>query len=176
MCDNEKIGAYIASLRKAVGLTQAELGERLGVTGQAVSGWERGEFLPDTGILQDLALILDTSVDALLGGGSCGWRYRRRVTVEQMTEAIACIRRMRELLGADHFLYRTMVDALDERMHSSVEMAFAEDRYREAYVVEALCECARNGDYVDLTDVQRNIHAERPRDAAIAILRELGMK
>lgn len=42
MCDNEKIGAYIASLRKAVGLTQAELGERLGVTGQAVSGWERG--------------------------------------------------------------------------------------------------------------------------------------
>ena len=99
MCDNEKIGAYIASLRKAVGLTQAELGERLGVTGQAVSGWERGEFLPDTGILQDLALILDTSVDALLGGGSCGWRYRRRVTVEQMTEAIACIRRMRELRG-----------------------------------------------------------------------------
>ena len=69
-----------------------------------------------------------------------------------------------------------MVDALDERMHSSVEMAFAEDRYREAYVVEALCECARNGDYVDLTDVQRNIHAERPRDAGIAILRELGMK
>ena len=62
MCDNEKIGAYIASLRKAVGLTQAGLGERLGVTGQAVSGWERGEFLPDTGILQDLALILDTSV------------------------------------------------------------------------------------------------------------------
>ena len=83
---------------------------------------------------------------------------------------------MRELLGADHFLYRTMVDALDNRMHSSVEMAFVEDRYREAYVVEALCECARNGDYVDLTDVQRNIHAERPRDTAIAILRELGMK
>lgn len=176
MCDNEKIGAYIASLRKAAGLTQTELGERLGVTGQAVSGWERGEFLPDTGILQDLALILDTSVDALLGGGSCGWRYRRRVTVEQMTEAIACIRRMQELLGADHFFYRTMVDALDERMHSSVEMTFAEDRYREAYVVEALCECARHGDYVDLTDVQRNIHAERPRDAGIATLRELGMK
>ena len=115
MCirDREQIGAYIAARRKAVGLTQAELGERLGITAQSVSNWERGETMPDTGLLQDLALILDTSADELLGAGSCGWRYRRRVTVERMSEAISCIQRLRELLGEDHFMYRTMIDALD---------------------------------------------------------------
>lgn len=131
MLNQEQIGAYIAARRKAVGLTQAELGERLGITAQSVSNWERGETMPDTGLLQDLALILDTSADELLGAGSCGWRYRRRVTVERMSEAISCIQRLRELLGEDHFMYRTMIDALDKKMNSSIELIFKEERFRE---------------------------------------------
>lgn len=39
----EKVGEQIAVLRKAKGLTQSELGERIGVSFQAVSKWERGE-------------------------------------------------------------------------------------------------------------------------------------
>ena len=42
MLNQEQIGAYIAARRKVVGLTQAELGERLGITAQSVSNWERG--------------------------------------------------------------------------------------------------------------------------------------
>ncbi len=40
--DTRKIGEQIAALRKSKGLTQNELGERLGVSFQAVSKWERG--------------------------------------------------------------------------------------------------------------------------------------
>ncbi len=40
--NTEKIGEHIASLRKEKGLTQSDLGERLGVSFQAVSKWERG--------------------------------------------------------------------------------------------------------------------------------------
>lgn len=40
--DTKKIGAYIQACRKEAGLTQAELGEKLGVTPQSVSNWERG--------------------------------------------------------------------------------------------------------------------------------------
>lgn len=176
MLNQEQIGAYIAARRKAVGLTQAELGERLGITAQSVSNWERGETMPDTGLLQDLALILDTSADELLGAGSCGWRYRRRVTVERMSEAISCIQRLRELLGDDHFMYRTMIDALDKKMNSSIELIFKEERFRDAYVAEALCECARKGDYVDISDVRRNIKSERARNSAVEVLREFGLK
>ena len=40
--DVKKVGALIARLRKEKGLTQRELGERLGVSDRAVSKWERG--------------------------------------------------------------------------------------------------------------------------------------
>lgn len=40
--DTKKIGDYMQVCRKEAGLTQAELGEKLGVTPQSVSNWERG--------------------------------------------------------------------------------------------------------------------------------------
>ena len=57
------VGNQIAMLRKQKGLTQNDLGERLGVSFQAVSKWERGETLPDTAILLDMAEVLETTVD-----------------------------------------------------------------------------------------------------------------
>ena len=40
--DQIKIGKFIAERRKSLGLTQARLGEMLGITDRAVSKWERG--------------------------------------------------------------------------------------------------------------------------------------
>ena len=37
----------IAFVRKAAGLTQEQLGTKLGITGQAVSKWEKGSGCPD---------------------------------------------------------------------------------------------------------------------------------
>ena len=42
MFEMQKTGARIAALRRARGMTQQELGERLGLSFQAVSNWERG--------------------------------------------------------------------------------------------------------------------------------------
>ena len=68
--DNLKIGQYIQNLRKAAGMTQKELGDKLNISFQAVSKWENGDTLPDTGILLDLCDILHTTADKLLNGGS----------------------------------------------------------------------------------------------------------
>lgn len=61
-----KIGEHIAMLRKNAGFTQESLSERLGVTPQAVSKWERGAGFPDISVLTDLAFALDVSTDDLL--------------------------------------------------------------------------------------------------------------
>ena len=53
--------------RLDAGLTQAVLAEQLGVSDRAVSRWERGISSPDVTLLPRLALVLGTSVDALLG-------------------------------------------------------------------------------------------------------------
>lgn len=41
--NNEKMGAFIAELRKEKGITQRELAAKLNITDKALSKWERGE-------------------------------------------------------------------------------------------------------------------------------------
>ena len=174
--DLKSIGNYLRQQRARLPLTQAELAERLNVSAQSVSNWERGESLPDVALLPDLARILDCSIDAMLGGGQNMGCYRRRITVAQMREAIGCIERFRALLGQDHFMVRTIIDALEQRMSSAIEPAFAQDQYRDAYVAEALLACVDHGDYVDLNDVREHIASPRVRETTLSLLREKGLR
>ncbi len=60
-----ELGSRIAEARKNRSMTQEQLADRLGVSFQAVSTWERGENLPDTGHLAALAKALNLSLDSL---------------------------------------------------------------------------------------------------------------
>ena len=66
--DNKKIGKLIAKLRNEQGLTQQELGDKIGVGFRAVSKWERGLTLPDISNINELSKILGISSDELLSG------------------------------------------------------------------------------------------------------------
>lgn len=66
--NNQKTGALIAAIRKEQGLTQEQLGEKLHVTGKAVSKWERGLSFPGVDILEKLAGVLGVTVTELLAG------------------------------------------------------------------------------------------------------------
>lgn len=174
--NGEKIGAFISSCRREQNLTQGELGERLGVSPQSVSNWERGESLPDICILMDLSELLHCSVDALLSGGDRSTAYRRYITVAQMREALAAISRIGALLGHDHFVYRTMVEALDARMNSSIEEAFTNDALTEVYAAEFLIECVQKGDYADPRDVSTHIKPQKAREYVLKLLRDKGIR
>lgn len=63
---NKSINKKIYELRKARSLTQEQLGQKLGISGQAVSKWEKSESLPDIMVLPQLCDILGISIDALL--------------------------------------------------------------------------------------------------------------
>lgn len=65
--DIMKVGANISRLRKSAGLTQTELADRLNVSFQAVSNWERGQSCPDIANLMELASLFEVSVDRILG-------------------------------------------------------------------------------------------------------------
>jgi len=68
--NQNQIGKFIAELRKNKHMTQAELGEKLGVTNKTVSRWENGNYMPDLSLLAQLARELGVSVNELLCG-SC---------------------------------------------------------------------------------------------------------
>jgi transcriptional regulator with XRE-family HTH domain len=63
----ETFGQRFTRLRKQRGLTQEELGEKIGISGQAVSKWENDASMPDVGILVQLSDLLCVSLDELLG-------------------------------------------------------------------------------------------------------------
>lgn len=67
--EKKTIGSFIAALRKANGLTQKELAEKLNVSDKAVSRWERDECYPDLTMIPALAEIFCVSCDELLNGG-----------------------------------------------------------------------------------------------------------
>ena len=171
-----KIGQFIQSCRKDLKMTQAELAERLNVSPQSVSNWERGESLPDVGLLPDLAQVLRCSTDAILSGGGGSSAYRRHVTVAQMREALASINRVGELLGRDHFIYTCMIDALNQRMNTTIEQAFIDDHIFEVFTIEFLLQCVNNGDYVDPRDVETNLKPHKSRDYLLKVMAEMGIK
>lgn len=61
-------GAVIKQLREKCGMTQAELGERIGVSDKTVSKWETAKGLPDISLLQPLAQTLGVSLIELMNG------------------------------------------------------------------------------------------------------------
>ena len=66
--DQVKIGRYISEKRKALGLTQAELAEKIGMSNKSVSKWERGVCLPDVSVYMELCGILGISLNEFLQG------------------------------------------------------------------------------------------------------------
>ncbi len=60
-----ELGNQIKNLRQTKGLTQEALAEKLGVTAQAVSKWERGTALPDIGLLPQLSVTFGVTIDRL---------------------------------------------------------------------------------------------------------------
>lgn len=66
--DQIKIGKFIASCRKEQGMTQAILAEKLGISDRAVSKWETGKSMPDSGIMLELCELLNINVNELLSG------------------------------------------------------------------------------------------------------------
>jgi transcriptional regulator with XRE-family HTH domain len=155
-----KVGEQITMLRKSKNLTQAELGERLGVSFQAVSKWERGETLPDTALLTDLANVLETTVDHILAGGERITRFTRRITIKQMREGIECFERMGELLGKDNLFYVGAMEGVDTKMNIELETYLVKSFTKEAMIAEATIQNIMHGAYVDVSDIQKGFHHE----------------
>lgn len=63
-----KVGEFLATLRKEKGLTQAQLGEEIGVTNKTISRWENGNYMPDVEMLLVLSEFFGVTVGEILKG------------------------------------------------------------------------------------------------------------
>lgn len=122
------LGKKIRAHRDELGLTQAELADKLGLTYSSVSQWESGRATPRTPILRQLADLFNTTVADLMG--------------EDATEtAISGTSRMVPLLGFAH-----MGEPCDEgTLADEVEVpASIADAHPRGFMVHAQGGCMDN--------------------------------
>ena len=66
--EKKTMGAFLAALRKANGMTQKDLADRLNVSDKTVSRWERDDGAPDLSLIPVIAEIFEVTCDELLRG------------------------------------------------------------------------------------------------------------
>ncbi|MBQ3137581.1 MAG: helix-turn-helix transcriptional regulator [Clostridia bacterium] len=172
----EKVGEQIAVLRKSKALTQSELGERLGVSFQAVSKWERGETLPDITLLPDLAKILETTIDFILLGSEKVIEYKGKFTVTDVKKGLNCLKNVGEYLGTENIIYRAAIKGINTELNTNIEEAFSNDYVFEAFLAEAIIQNLISGLYVDISDVKNNFKHEHFKNIVVDYCNRHGIK
>lgn len=87
--DLVQIGRFIAELRRERGLTQEQLGEKLGVSNKTVSRWETGTYLPPAQTLVEMSALFSVSINELLSGKRLSEQEYKAAAEELLTQSVA---------------------------------------------------------------------------------------
>lgn len=66
--DSKRIGEFLKQLRKENGMTQEQLGQKVGVNNKTVSRWETGSYMPPVECLKALSEMYHISINEILAG------------------------------------------------------------------------------------------------------------
>lgn len=105
----EGFGRRLTTIRKSRGLTQAELGEEVGVSNRVIAYYEQDDAQPPGPLLADLAKALQVSTDELLGIESF-----KEKTPPRVARLRKRLRQVEKLPKADQQAVLKFVDALVE--------------------------------------------------------------
>ena len=86
--NQEKIGKFIAKIRKEKKMTQQELADKLNVTDRAIGNWENGRRMPDIVFYKPLCEMLDISLNELLSGEKIQESELKEKTDEVLNDTI----------------------------------------------------------------------------------------
>ncbi len=86
--DMQKIGSFLAELRKEKNLTQDELGAQIGVTNKTISRWETGNYLPPVEMQQTLGDNFGVSINEILNGERISDRNYKDISEQNIKSAL----------------------------------------------------------------------------------------
>lgn len=117
--DLQKIGIFLAQLRKEQGLTQEQLGDQIGVTNKTISRWEKGNYLPPAQMLQILSELYGVSINEILSGERLAEETYQKRAEENIRSALEgssftleeTIRYFKKKWKREHFLTTVLVVA-----------------------------------------------------------------
>ena len=117
MFDIFAFGAYLARLRKKADMTQSELADRLSVTRQAISKYERGDSFPDISILVPLSELFSESLDELISAGTSSQGEQHLLKQIANGEQNVMTDQINDLSGIAPLLKPSVLDKLSKGLH-----------------------------------------------------------
>ena len=102
--------------------------------------------------------------------------FKRKITVAEVREGIACFEKIGELLGKDSYFYLGAIEGVDKKMNIELEKYLSESYTREAMIAEALVQCIMNGAYVDPSDVKKGFEHEHWSNCVLSFCEKHGIK
>ena len=159
--DNLKIGKYIQHLRKEAGMTQKELADKLSISFQAVSKWENGDTLPDTGILQDLCEVLGTTADMLLKGGTVVSVERGVMHLSDVVKGFENLESIGKLFGEESTFFTGMVEGINRKMNIDLLAYLKVPATREVMYAEVLIQGILAGWTVDMDEIEAGLNNKK---------------
>lgn len=106
----ESLGQRIAAQRQRLGLSQAELAQRIGVTRETMASWESGQSEPRSNRLMTLAGVLEASIGWLLEGrGDCAPSPAGYTDVDHLRTQVTAAKDLADNLS-------TMLETLHQRL------------------------------------------------------------
>ena len=120
----------VKKARVGLGLTQEALGQRIGVSGQAVSKWEVADSFPDPSLLPALADALEVSIDELFDRETASRERAAKIASELLSAA-------RSHEEKDRILFELCADAFESRVSKNCMTGFSESRDdRLSYMID----------------------------------------
>lgn len=153
--NQEKIGKFIAKCRKDKKMTQGQLAEKMGVSINAVSKWERGLSFPDVSLLKKICNELGISIEELINGeedNSEEAKEKAIITVVKSTDkakkklkkiTIISIILIVMLIIVSIFIYKSKRNELEKYYERNYQMTFV------ARDVDAFLKYRYDGKYPD---------------------------
>ncbi len=86
----ENFAKNLVLFRKALGITQSELAEKLNYSDKAVSKWERAESVPDIYVIKQIADFFDVKVDVLISEPKPEKKKLLNISKKRMVISLVC--------------------------------------------------------------------------------------
>jgi len=107
--DAYDFGKFVYECRKEQGLSQTELGEKVSVTGKAVSRWERGVGYPDITLLEPLSVALGVTIMELMKSSKGDDSMTSEEEINMLNETIAYLKRQKKIANIKCILLCVLV-------------------------------------------------------------------
>ena len=118
--------------------------------------------MPDTALLLNLSVVLKTTVDNILYGGTVVCKAYKKISIADVIKGFEAMDTIRQTLGTNSLFYQGMVEGINQKMNMDIETHLATPKERFFLYAEAILQAIQyDNAYVDMDEIKAYFDNEK---------------